>query len=69
MAKYLTDVDRWLSHECRLVKAGTEFETEFPKGPEGKPMRLSDSLREIKPAKASSKAEVKSESTDDGGLV
>ena len=65
MAKYITDVDRWISHESRLVKAGTEFETEFPKAPDGKPMRLSDTLHEVKPAKA--KAE-KTES-DNGGLV
>jgi hypothetical protein len=51
MAKYITDVDRWISHESRVVKAGEEFETEFPKGPEGKPMRLSETLREVKPSK------------------
>ena len=45
MPKYITDVDRWLSHENRLVKAGEEFETEFPLAPDGKPMRLSDTLR------------------------
>jgi hypothetical protein len=48
MAKYITDVDRWISHESRAVKAGEEFETEFPKGPDGKPMRLSSTLREVK---------------------
>lgn len=47
MPKYITDVDRWLSHENRLVKAGEEFDTEFPKTPDGKPMRLGDNLREI----------------------
>ena len=52
MAKYITDIDRWISHESRMAKAGEEFETEFPKGPEGKPMRLSETLREIKPSKA-----------------
>lgn len=51
MAKYITDVDRWISHESRLVKAGEEFDTEFPKGPEGKPMRLAETLREVKPSK------------------
>lgn len=45
MAKYITDVDRWISHESRSVKAGEEFETEFPLGPDKKPMRLSDTLR------------------------
>lgn len=46
MPRYLTDVDRWISHECRMVKAGEEFETEFPKG-----MRLADTLHlvEAKP--------------------
>jgi hypothetical protein len=47
MPKYITDVDRWISHECRMVKAGEEFDTEFPKAPDGKPMRLGDTLREI----------------------
>ena len=47
MPKYITDVDRWISHENRQVKAGEEFETEFPSGPDGKPMRLSETLREI----------------------
>lgn len=47
MAKYKTDVRRWLSHENRLVEAGEEFETEFPKAPDGKPMRLSDTLHEL----------------------
>ena len=46
MPKYITDVDRWISHESRMVKAGEEFECEFPKG-----MRLSDTLRLVKPTK------------------
>lgn len=44
MPKYITDVDRFLSHESRMVKAGEEFETEFPLVG-GHPMRLSDTLR------------------------
>jgi hypothetical protein len=54
MARYITDVDRWLSHECVLVKAGQEFETEFPKG-----MKLSETLREVKPQKGEKRAEPK----------
>lgn len=49
MPKYLTDVDRWISHEARMVKAGEEFETEFPKGPDGKDMKLSATLHLVKP--------------------
>lgn len=64
MAKYISDVDRWISHESRMVKAGEEFETEFPKGPEGKPMRLSETLREIKPAKGQ-KPDVKAPTGDE----
>lgn len=48
MPKYRTDVDRWISHESRMVREGEVFETEFPSGPDGKPMRLSDTLHEIK---------------------
>lgn len=40
MAKYLCVKDTWLSHECRLVKAGDEFEAEFPKG-----MKLGENLK------------------------
>ena len=29
--KYIANVDTWLSHECRMAKAGEEFETTFPK--------------------------------------
>lgn len=52
MARYRTDVDRWISHECRLVKAGEEFDAEFPKGPKGEPMRLSDTLHLVEAAPA-----------------
>ena len=47
--RYTTDVDRWLSHETRMVRAGEEFDTEFPKAADGKPMRLGNTLREVKP--------------------
>jgi hypothetical protein len=60
MPKYITDVDRWISHESRLVKAGEEFDTEFPKGPDGKDMKLSDTLRLVK-----SKPEGKGKGADD----
>ena len=63
MAKYITDVDRWISHESRMVKAGEEFETEFPKG-----MRLSETLREVaptKPAKRSKPADVADDTAAD----
>lgn len=59
MPKYITDVDRWLSHECRMVKAGETFETEFPKG-----MRLSDTLRQVKAEKPVKVQEEKAESSD-----
>lgn len=50
MAKrYLAVADTWLSHECRLVKAGQEFETDFPVAPGGKPMRLGANLKELAP--------------------
>jgi hypothetical protein len=58
MPKYITDIDRWISHENRVVKAGEEFETEFPPGPGGKPMRLSETLREV-PTKKGGKPEPK----------
>ena len=48
MAKYRALRDTWLSHECRTVKEGDEFETTFPLGPDGKAMRLGENLEEIK---------------------
>ncbi len=57
MHKYISDVPRWISHECRQVKAGEEFTTEFPVGPGGKPMTLGDTLRLVEDEpKAKSKA-------------
>jgi len=50
MPRYLSTVDRWISHESRSVKADEEFETEFPLGPDGKPMNLGDTLTLIEPA-------------------
>ena len=47
MPRYLTKVDRLISHESRTVKAGEFFHTEFPPGPDGQPMRLSDTLIEV----------------------
>lgn len=66
MPKYITDVDRWISHENRTVKAGEEFETEFPAGPNGKPMRLSETLRLVT-SKKSNKVEGQDGKQDDGG--
>ena len=51
MPKYITDVDRWLSHENRLVKAGMEFDTEFPLASDGKPMRLAETIRLVEEPK------------------
>lgn len=57
MAKYKTDRDLWLSHECRSVKAGEVFETEFPTGPKGKPMELGEHITLVDDApKAAKKA-------------
>lgn len=47
MPRYLTKVDRLISHESRTVKAGEFFHTEFPPGPDGQPMRLSETLIEV----------------------
>jgi hypothetical protein len=44
MARYVSDKKIWLSHECRVVEAGVEFDTEFPKGPGGKQMVLGETL-------------------------
>lgn len=46
MARYKALRDTWLSHECRLVKAGDEFEATFPEG-----MKLADNLELVKPEK------------------
>jgi hypothetical protein len=59
MPKYLAISDTWLSHENRLIKAGDEFETSFPNGPDGKPMKLSGNLKLVKAAPELSAAEKK----------
>lgn len=43
MPKYITTVDRWLSHECRTAKAGETFETTFPEH-----MKLGEALELVK---------------------
>lgn len=57
MPRYIAHADTLLSHECRLVKAGDEFDTTFPEG-----MKLSGNLQLIEPegkrAKAGGKQEV-----------
>lgn len=44
MPKYIANVDTLIAHENRIVRAGQEFETEFPNGPDGKPMRIFGNL-------------------------
>lgn len=50
MARYLALRDTWISHECRLVKEGQEFEAQFPEG-----MKLADNLQLVEPEKPASK--------------
>lgn len=59
MAKYKTDRDLWLSHECRSVKAGEVFETEFPNGPKGKPMELGEHITLVDDAPKAAKGGAK----------
>lgn len=61
--RYITDVDRWLSHENRMARAGEEFDTDFPLAPDGKPMRLGENMREVK---SEAKQEVKSDKQSKG---
>ena len=47
MPKYRALSKTWLSHECRLIEAGAEFETTFPKvkiGDKEVEMKLSDNI-------------------------
>ena len=46
MPRYIALRDTWLSHECRLVKEGHEFTTEFPEG-----MKLSGNLQLVEDEK------------------
>lgn len=64
MPRYISTIDRWISHESRQVKAGEEFDTEFPKGPKGEPMRLGDTLQEVKPAAKAKAAKASQAETD-----
>lgn len=63
MPRYIANRDTWLSHECRLVKAGTEFETVFPKVKlaDGKDveMRLGENLSLVEEEKQSKGAKAK----------
>lgn len=52
MARYRATRDTWLSQECRLAKAGEEFDAEFPKH-----MKLGDNLELVKADKAKAKAD------------
>lgn len=60
MARYLATRDTWLSHECRLVKAGEEFDAEFPAHMKlGENLALvqeGGSLKAVKPGKGQSGA-------------
>lgn len=47
MPQYIAKRDTWLSHECRLVKEGERFTTEFPRL-NGKPMKLSGNVEPVK---------------------
>lgn len=51
-ATYVANRDTWLSKECRMVKAGEEFQADFPEG-----MKLGDNLSrvEVKPEDGSGK--------------
>lgn len=46
MARYIALRDTWLSHECRLVKEGQEFDTTFPDC-----MRIGDNLEVVEAEK------------------
>lgn len=50
MPKYIAVHDTWLSHECRKVKAGEEFETTFPAG-----MKLGENIAPAGGKKAAAK--------------
>lgn len=61
MAKkdYIAVADTWLSHECRQVKAGEEFSTEFPQvkvGGKLVDMRLGDNIRLVEAKKSAGKS-------------
>lgn len=57
MPDYIAKSATWLSHECREVKEGERFTTVFPKGPDGKPMRLGENLELVKGAAKEPNAE------------
>lgn len=60
MAKYIANRQTWLSHENRMVQAGDEFETNFPKAKvDGKEvdMRLGDNISLVDPKAKKAKAD------------
>lgn len=67
MAKYIANRDTLIAHENRVVKAGEEFETTFPKvkNHEGKEveMTLGDNIALVD-EKAASKAKAKATGDD-----
>jgi hypothetical protein len=54
MPKYIALRETLISHECRIVKEGEEFETTFPEG-----MKLSDNLKLVKAPARTVKTAVK----------
>lgn len=46
MPRYVAQVDLWISHESRMVRAGDEFETTFP-AIGGKPFRLGENVKPV----------------------
>jgi len=69
MPRYLALTDLLISHESRVVKAGTEFETVFPKvkTADGEvEMRLGESLRLIEPEAEATAKPAKGKAKADG---
>lgn len=54
MPRYRALVDVLLSHECRKVLAGEEFDTVFPEV-DGKPMNLAPNIEEVKASEVEAK--------------
>jgi len=63
MARYVSDVDLLVSHAGMVVKAGVEFEADFPKG-----MSLGTTLHPVKTTPPK-RGKTKPVDDDTGGLV
>ena len=59
MPRYIALRDTLISHECRVVREGQEFTTEFPEG-----MKLGDNLQLVEDEKPAPKGKAKA-ATDD----